>query len=215
VLIAEAKWIGAALAALPDDAFPLAHVGCQTEEFRTVVQPWVDEFVFAPLRARGRTVVHVDIRKAPGVDLIADVTTAAGQEAIRDTGARTLLCANLLEHVPDAQHVLDDLLAIVPAGGHLLVSGPLVFPYHPDPIDTMFRPTWEEMSRRVGPDWAVVAGENIVDHRLAYYDSMRPRGRLRIAGRVALPFLRPKGWLTRVRDLATRTSCYALLVRRR
>jgi len=215
MLIAEAQWIGAALDSLPDEAFPLAHVGCQTEEFRTRTQPWVQEYVFTPLLRRGRAVVHVDIRDEPGVDLVADVTTERGQQLIHSRGARTVLCANLLEHVPDPKRVLDGLTAGVPEGGYLVLTGPLAFPYHPDPIDTMFRPTWQQMAELVGPEFSVLQGGEIRCRRLGYYYGLQRCGKLRLVARILLPFVKPAGWRERVRWSARHTSCYALVLRRR
>lgn len=214
MLIAESEWVGRALMALPDDAFPLANIGCQTAEFRTVTQPWIETDIFGPLKAAGREVIHVDIRQDEGVDLVADVTTSAGQHAIRARGARTFLCANLLEHVPDAGEVLDALKAGVPVGGYLLVTGPLGFPYHPDPIDTMFRPSWGEMAAMLGPSFAVVDGADIVCHRMSHYYAMRPLGRLRLAARLAAPFVRPAQWRERATWAFRHASAYAVLAKR-
>jgi hypothetical protein len=214
MLIAESEWVGKALRSLPDDAFPLANVGCQTVEFRTITQPWIEENIFGPLDAAGRKVVHVDIRPDVGVDLVADVTTAEGQAAIRERGARTILCANLLEHVPDAAAVLADLKAAVPIGGYLLVTGPLGFPYHPDPIDTMFRPTAAEMTALIGPSFEVVESRDIVCHRMSHYYAMRPLGGLRLAARLAVPFVRYEQWKERATWAFKHASAYAVLARR-
>ena len=70
----EAAWIAARLAAI--DAANLgtiANVGSSSHQFRTERQPWVDAELFAPLRERSVPVVHVDLKKEEGVDLIADI----------------------------------------------------------------------------------------------------------------------------------------------
>jgi hypothetical protein len=215
MLIAEAEWIGRELAGLPDDAFPLINVGCQTEAFRTEVQPWIEEHVFGPVGRRGRAVVNVDLRDEPGVDVVADVTTTAGQDAVRAAGGSTVLCANVLEHVPDPRSVLDGLMAAVPPGGYLLLSGPRAFPYHPDPIDTMFRPSWEEAAGMLGPDFEVLQGADVQCRRMAYYYGLRPWGRLRLAARLVTPFVRPAQWRERVAWTPRHASAYVLLARRK
>jgi hypothetical protein len=214
VLIRESEWVGKALQALPDDAFPLVNVGCQTREFREVSQPWVSENIFAPLDAANRKVLHVDIRPDVGVDLVADVTSAEGQAAIRASGARSVLCTNLLEHVPDPSAVLEHLADMVPVGGYLVVTGPLRFPYHADPIDTMYRPTAAEMADQIGPSFSVVESEDILCERGARYYSFRPGGRARLVARLLTPFIRFSEWRVTATWAFRRTSAYAVVAKR-
>ena len=72
--ILEAQWLGDRLAEIADgELFPLLNVGSSTGEFRTTVQPHIDAKVFAPLRARGGKVLHLDIKAAEGVDIVGDL----------------------------------------------------------------------------------------------------------------------------------------------
>ena len=74
----ESKWLGERLAAISDDQlFPLLNIGSSTLEFRTVTQPYIDHNIFTPLRKRGGTVYHADIKAAPGVDLVGDLLDPA------------------------------------------------------------------------------------------------------------------------------------------
>lgn len=214
VLIAEADWIGSITGRLPDDAFPLGNIGCQTEQFRQETQPWIDQRVFAPLRARDRPVVHVDIRDEPGVDVVADLMSDAGMASIRGLGIRTILCSNLLEHVEDPVVVLDRLVEAVPPGGYLIVTGPQNFPYHADPIDTMFRPTWEEMAALIGDRLELQDGTNLQCRRLGYYYSRGRFGRARLAARLAAFFYRPAVWRERIHWVARRSTQYCLFLQR-
>ena len=72
--VLESQWLGQRLAALPaEELFPLLNVGSSTGEFRTRTQPWIDQKIFAPMRQRGGTVYHLDIKEAPGVDIVGDL----------------------------------------------------------------------------------------------------------------------------------------------
>src|SRR6266496_2531414 len=136
----EARWLGSVLAGLDDaELFPLVDVGSSTEEVRVVHQPWIDELVFAPLRRRGR-ILHQDLKARPGVDIVGDLAEPSVQSELRRIGVRSVLCTNVLEHVPtDRRAAACTAMAdLVPPGGHLLVTVPRAFPYHPDPIDTGF-----------------------------------------------------------------------------
>lgn len=145
MISAEARWVGAALAKLPDEQlFPLLNVGSQDAAFREQRQPWIDAHVFAPLRTRGGKVVHLDLAPGDGVDITGDLLDPTVRAQLR--GFRSVLCANVLEHVPDRERFAAALVDITAPGGYLIVTVPRQFPYHPDPIDTMFRPSIEELA---------------------------------------------------------------------
>jgi hypothetical protein len=146
MIFREARWIAAALRHVPsDELFPLLNVGSQSDEFRTRTQPWIQREVFGPLERRGR-VIHLDLEAGKGVDIAGDLLDPRVIAAVQERGVRSVICANVLEHVPDAERFAGVLASIVPHGGHLLVTGPRAFPHHPDPIDTMFRPTPAELA---------------------------------------------------------------------
>jgi hypothetical protein len=141
VLIQEARWFAARLAELDDHAIaPMLNVGSHTAEFRAKDQPWIDRLVFAPVRARGVAVTHLDMRAGAGVDLVGDLADPAFSRRVASMRFRSVFAANILEHVVDPASVARLILTVIPPGGYVFVSCPFRFPYHPDPIDTMFRP---------------------------------------------------------------------------
>jgi hypothetical protein len=145
VIPVEARWIRCALEELPADRlFPLLNVGSQDEAFRTRGQPWIDAEVFAPLRGRGGKVIHLDLAAGDGVDVAGDLLDPSVRRRLGDT--RSVLCANVLEHVPDRGRFAAALEEIVSPGGYLIVTCPRRFPYHADPIDTLFRPDPAELA---------------------------------------------------------------------
>lgn len=146
MLAAEAAWIEAALAAIPDDELgAVLDIGSADARFRTERQPWIEQRVFAPLAQRTR-IAFCDVKAGAGVDIVADITTQDGSRRIADFGARTILCCNVLEHVPSAARFAHALGALVSAGGRLVVSVPRDYPHHADPIDTLFRPDIDELA---------------------------------------------------------------------
>lgn len=146
MLKAEAQWIGQALSQLETgEISPLLNVGSGTAAVREHVQPWIDREIFAPLRERGVNVQHLDIQDGAGIDLHGDLYDDAFVTKLGENGYRALLCCNVLEHVLDPAAISAKLERLVPVGGYLLFTVPNRFPYHPDPIDTMFRPGLEEL----------------------------------------------------------------------
>lgn len=199
----EAQWLGAQLAQVPDEnLFPLLNIGSSTGEFRTRIQPYIDESIFQPLRRRGGQVVHLDIKPAPGVDLVGDLTDPVFLRRLSAVKARSVLISNLLEHVSDRTAICSTVMRILPEGGFLFVSGPHDYPYHADPIDTMFRPGIAEIHGHFG-------GTEIVDSAIVdsgnwrQWDAAergRPLGRTLL--RLLTPFYRPRKWLELARQSA-------------
>lgn len=126
--------------------FPMLNVGSSTEAFRTSEQPWIDRYLFARARKHGYVVKHVDIKPARGVDLVGDLADPSFLAVLRRMAVKSVFCSNLLEHVSNRELIARALRDLVPPGGYLFVSCPYRFPYHPDPIDTMFRPTVAELA---------------------------------------------------------------------
>jgi len=145
VLRAEAIAIGDVLlrAGAPS---PVLNVGSSTARFRAVERPWIEEFVFAPLRVAGAEVDHLDLKAAEGVDLVGDILDPALQERLAAHGYRCVILSNVLEHVRDRHAVAAACEAIVGAGGLVLVTVPRSYPYHADPLDTGYRPAPEELA---------------------------------------------------------------------
>ena len=170
MLIQEAQWFQEQLAHCePSQMFPMCNVGSSTGEFRTKFQPWVDELIFAPVVRQGHVVKHLDMKSAPGVDIVGDLSNPEFLQEVSNMRFKSVFCSNLLEHVIHREAICSMLLSIVPMGGYLCISVPYSYPYHPDPIDTGFRPNIAELAalfpstRLIGS--AIVGGDTILQLR--------------------------------------------------
>ncbi|MDQ6884406.1 MAG: methyltransferase type 11 [Candidatus Dormibacteraeota bacterium] len=148
MLVAEARWFAKQIDGLRQQTalFPMLNLGSHTEVFRRREQPWIDREIFAPLRRRGEVVVHADIQNALGIDLVGDLLDPSFFHRVKSMGFRSLLCSNLLEHVQERAAFCAAAAGILEPGARLLLSVPYRFPYHPDPIDTRYRPTPLELA---------------------------------------------------------------------
>jgi hypothetical protein len=143
----EARWLREQLQALPiEDLSPLLSIGSGTADFRSERQPWIEGDVFAPLERRGGGVDHHEYVAGPGVDLVGDLSDPSFLESLPTIGTRSVLCANVLEHLLDIDKPVKALSDAVAPGGYLIVTVPRAYPYHPDPIDTMYRPSPDEIA---------------------------------------------------------------------
>lgn len=176
MLYVESIWYRETLAELPAEAMsPLLNIGSSTLHFRTQVQPFVDREIFAPLRERGCQVVHLDMKADAGVDLVGDLTEPAFQERLRrEYACRLFICSNLLEHIasPGREQLCTVIEELLPSGGYLIVSVPYAYPYHKDPIDTMFRPDEATLSA-LFPSLRKVKGQIVVKPDVPFKDIVR------------------------------------------
>ncbi len=177
MLVEEARWFYARLARMEAERLsPMLNVGSQTLHFRRFAQPWIERYIFEPLRERGVKVVHTDIRGGAGVDIVGDLMDAEFIERLRLYRFQSVFCSNLLEHVPQPKILAEQLVSILPLGGLLFVSCPRAFPYHPDPIDTGLRPDVEQLAN-LFPQTRLVVGEIVDCGPLWHYIVARLRSR--------------------------------------
>ena len=163
----EAAWLAARMAGIdPRRLSPVLEIGSSTRDYREVRQPWIHALLIAPLRERGIRVVHSDVRAGEGVDVRADIFDDAGFARLEAVGARSVLCCNMVEHVRAPGTLARRIVALVPPGGYLFVTAPRSYPRHNDPIDTMFRPTPEELI-------ALFDGVAVVDRQIIAVGSYR------------------------------------------
>ena len=192
MLCEEAKFIGKIMYELdPKDVFPLCNLGSSNDELAKLRQPWIDEYIFKPARESNYKVVNVDIKEHPGVDLVGDVTDPKFMNNLKEMGFKSVICSNLLEHVPKESitEICESLIEFIPTNGYMFVSGPYKFPYHPDPIDTMFRPNIEEMAECF-PNTTLIEGSIITSN-----DHRKPLELIKNIARIFMPFYKPKEWL--------------------
>ncbi|HEV2248007.1 MAG TPA: hypothetical protein VGW37_15255 [Terriglobia bacterium] len=143
----EARWVGESLSKLEAEKLsPILNIGSATLEFRQQVQPWIDRWIFAPLRQRGVEVHHHDVQAGAGIDIRGDLSDKDFVSSLLERRYRTVLCCNLLEHVVDPSAVCAIIERLLEEQGYSVVTVPHDFPYHPDPIDTMFRPEPNELA---------------------------------------------------------------------
>ncbi len=178
------------------------NVGSSTKKFREVEQPHIGREFIEPLEAAGLRFIHCDMKKAAGVDEVGDILDPDFRARLRKYDAQLLVCSNLLEHLTNPQEFAHACGELLTGGGFALFSVPSSYPYHPDPIDTMFRPTPQEITAML-PGWSVV---RTVELEVGdYRQDLRMTGKpavtlLKHLARVMLPFYRPRHW----RALASR-----------
>jgi SAM-dependent methyltransferase len=187
--------VGERLAALPASQLsPLLNIGSSTKEFRENVQPWTVREIFMPLSNRDLEVVHLDSRHGSGIDLCADLLDDADFARVRRRSYGGILCCNVLEHVRDPLEFVRRCEALARPGGFILVTVPRSYPHHADPIDTLYRPTPDDIAALFADSTVVAAA--IIDVGRSYRNDVwhRPWILLRHVLRLPVPFLGLEKW---------------------
>ncbi|AFZ04217.1 hypothetical protein [Calothrix sp. PCC 6303] len=196
----EAMWLAEVIYSLqPNSVFPMLNIGSSNYKFRKSEQPWIDELLFKPARQKGYSVIHVDMKPDIGVDLVGDLCDTFFLQELAELNIRSVLCSNLLEHVTNREEICKILSSIIPDNGYIFVTVPYQYPYHRDPIDTMFRPNVKELSN-LFPSLKIVNGEIVAGGYLLESTNIAPKIYLLIMlMRILLPMYQPFKWFDSLR----------------
>jgi hypothetical protein len=140
MLYNESLWFRDAIRNYIKPGTLILNIGSSSKDFIDNEQPYIRAHVFNELERLGCQIKNVDLRNAKGVDLVGDVTNASFINKLRAMQPGAVICSNLLEHLKSREPFTKGLINIMNPNTILLVSVPYEFPYHEDPIDTMYRP---------------------------------------------------------------------------
>lgn len=177
MFIEESLWIREKLAALNiPNGGNILNIGASTSEFLRT-QPHIHENVIKPLKDRGCRMINMDIKKAVGVDIVGKIEEKGLCDRIGEKFVM-VMCTNLLEHVEDRDSAFSNMIALAGPGGFLLVTVPRNYPMHDDPVDTMYRPSHEELAAEISIRIRseIIASETLeIRNRMYYfYESRLP-----------------------------------------
>ncbi len=202
MLIEEAKWIGKEILSVSKSGQKILNVGSSSLEFRTKIQPHIEKFIFRPLKENNIKVIHTDIVNQNGVDIVGDLTSPEFILKLKKKKYDLILCSNLLEHIEEIKPITTAIEEIVSEKGIAIITVPYNYPYHLDPIDTMYRPNPKELSQLFA-SMKMLSGE-ILNARSANYGNFEknyfqkllndPRMFVIIFLRFFLPFYKFKIW---------------------
>lgn len=152
----EAAWIGDVLSKhAVAEISPLVELGTSSKQFRELTKPHIASNIHHPQQRRGVKIVTTDLFPNEGVDIAGDIFSLDVQQKLVAVGAKCILVCNIFEHVVDATAFALACDKLIASGGLAIVTVPYSYPYHLDPIDTLFRPSPETIAQMF-PDYEVV-----------------------------------------------------------
>jgi hypothetical protein len=153
----EARFVGALIRDRADRIGVVLEIGSSDRFHREQAQPHIHQLVHSPLLAAGIRVITSDMKSGDGIDIVGDLFDPVVRDELAELHPDLVLCCNILEHVRDPQGLSAIVASLVGPDKWLLVTAPHSYPYHLDPIDTMFRPTPQEIAR-LFPDFDLEVG---------------------------------------------------------
>jgi SAM-dependent methyltransferase len=189
--------------------FPLLNLGSSTEEFRKTTQPYIYKNVFSPLTEEKKKVIHSDIKNEKGVDLVGDINKESFREQVKLLSIKSIICSNMLEHLSEPHIICKSILEVLPIGGKLIVTLPLQFPYHKDPIDTMLRPSIDELLKMFPGTKCIESAVVLSSER--YIDTLRNNKKYYfiMLTRWLTPFYKYYEWKFMIKDFFNRKKNYS------
>jgi hypothetical protein len=172
MLVSEAKAIGNILSreVFNKKDLVILNIGSSTKYFRESSQPWVEKYIFRPLHFLSCQVVNVDIKLDEGVDFVADITKELDLNKLKAFNSDIIMASNLLEHVEDLRSTCANITHLLGPETLLILTGPVKFPFHPDPIDNGWRP--DELEIRESFPTCVITDFRLVSHRNLQFATM-------------------------------------------
>ena len=169
------------------------NVGSSTAHFRRVEQPHIDALLFSRINKPDQ-VFHLDLKQGDGVDIVGSITDYNLLDQLCGMKFDIVICSNVLEHVTNRTEFVNALAQLVSPGSRLILTVPNEYPYHNDPIDTMYRPTPSELIREFPMMTPLVA--EMLEIEGSYYRLLRGDFKMFISLilRVLLPFYRYENW---------------------
>ncbi|CAM8316272.1 hypothetical protein MCEMHM16_00474 [Candidatus Methylopumilus planktonicus] len=101
-------------------------------------------------------ILHVDAENFPGVDIVQDLSQPNSLSFCdKLKGSKLFILANVLEHIPKKAHAefLKKIYSKMKSEDGLIITVPYDYPYHADPIDTMYRPSPNELNQLLPLTW--------------------------------------------------------------
>ncbi len=202
MMVTDAKWLGEVLPKFSNDEIsPILNIGSSTKKFREVDQPHIAKYVFRPLEERGVKVIHCDLKDAEGVDISGNIFDDATIEKMKALGAKSIICTHMFEHVEDRDDLAKRLMSLLPKDGLFFITVPNSYHQHDDPIDTMYRPSPDELAG-LFKGQTVLHKDILVDGN--YWGKIKQRPItlfFRHFTRFFIPFLGLKKWKRSMRKL--------------
>ena len=175
----------------------IINLGSGNVEQLMKTKPWVSKNVFDLLKKQRAKILHVDTENFPGVGIVQDLSQPNSLSFCdKLEGSKLFILANVLEHIPKKAHaeLLNKIYSKMKSKDGLIITVPYDYPYHADPIDTMYRPSPNELKKLLPLKWL----EGEILSAGSYKEEFRQMNTLKKIRKLLKPFWifqKPTKWL--------------------
>lgn len=197
---------------LADNSIPkyCINIGAGNLKEQELKKPWIYTNVFSPLNAMDCKIIHTDFILYDGVEIMMDLSNPGCLEFAQHLeGPKIILCSNVFEHLQSdvRKTAITSIQGALKLGDYLIISVPHKYPFHPDPIDTLFRPSSDELSNLFDLEWlsieCISCGSFATDLK-----GMSISKQLRKILKPLWPFQKPSKYLSNLHRLTFATRPY-------
>lgn len=115
-------------------------------------KPWIEQNIFSHFKKT----IKVDKIAFDNIDIVGDLADPSIYKSIKEIECKKIffLC-NVLEHVSSKNRkiILNNIYTCMNSRDELIISVPYDYPYHADPVDTLYRPSAVALSRSIRLKW--------------------------------------------------------------
>ncbi len=189
----EAEWISSQLDFLEKEKiqiYPVANIG-SSDESHYELQPWIK--ALSNRITKGGIIKNIDIKDSESVDIVGDLLDDDFIDQLKGEKFQLLICANVLTNIADKEKFAKSLIQMMPENSLLMVSVSNRYPYVADPVDTLYRPSPEELCQLFPAteiiNATLVSSDSFIKHlwqdKKAFFITFI---------RLFVPFYKPKTW---------------------
>ena len=142
-------------------------------------------------------ILNFDLFPGKGVDISGDIMHDDCFSALIQHKWGAVFVFNVLEHLAHRTAICSRIEQLLSKGGYLLVSVPFKYPVHNDPIDSLFRPTPDEVLQ-LFPSCELVRSDIIIDKSFVFYLKSNNHIAVKFILRLLTPFYKYSNWKTQV-----------------
>lgn len=192
----ESLWINKTLKKLKLDKRKLVlNIGSSSLAYNKSIKNYIWRNIYSFLKSKNIRLINCDIKKAEGIDEVIDLNIKSSKATIKKYNPYVVLCCNILEHLENPKRLAKEISFSINPGSYVIVTCPYKYPYHPDPIDNLLRPTPLQLFR-LFENFDLVEKKIIKTFTFKKFLISDKMIFLKYFIRLLIPFYKPRSWFS-------------------
>jgi hypothetical protein len=192
MLIKESEYLKELIFELPKSNLKILNFGSQSSKFLKS-QSYIVKNIINTATTLGHSITNLDIRNVDGVDIVGDIFDDDFFSKLKSMNFNVIFVFNLLEHVTHLELMISRIQELVSEGNYIIFSGPFKYPVHYDPIDNLFRPSIDDVSK-LFKECDFIKGNVVRDYKYIKYLFNSPKSFFLLILRTMTFFYRYDKW---------------------